>query len=404
MYVIFAGRNMSNTEVKFSVLSCEEYRPNHPEDMWLYNPNLRMDVSDYIGGLWYTDVLEPKFKAGNEFVISCPRLNSNHEYQQFEASFNLHVLDEAVRRFDNIENFLNLLKGAVEHIGIKYNLKENGHYFHDFQSSQSTYFIHSSHVILKFKSSMYDTTIVSELCKRALVAVSDYQNYHAQCLAQLKKAFTITLSDKYEIIQSVDGEAKVSATSYPGLTVLAKPVPIEGITRTQLEDLQRQFAADNGFIPVPQATLHMTIADLASGRTFRPDQVKQIQTAVQDVFTGWNSNNEVIKGKVLGLSTFPGCVIAVVDFVNIHGYLHIIDLRERIYRHSTLAPFQPTYSFQGHITLGYLVDHPKQLEAIVRNNSDPDGYGYEFEMKGAGLYSFENMSEYSLVDNLAISF
>jgi 2'-5' RNA ligase len=146
----------------------------------------------------------------------------------------------------------------------------------------------------------------------------------------------------------------------------------------------------------------MTLADLVSGEAFDPTKSGAIRQEIAAILTRWNSACGVLHGHILGLSTFPGCVIAIVDFAQQSEYEKIIALREALYGNTTLARLnvtRPPYPFQGHVTLGYILTPPTDRLRQVVESHRIFNCPYEFEIRGAGLYAFADMSVYTLSEH-----
>jgi hypothetical protein len=95
-------------------------------------------------------------------------------------------------------------------------------------------------------------------------------------------------------------------------------------------------------------------------------------------------------------------VIAIVDFAQQSEYEQIIALRDALYGNTTLARLnvtRPPYPFQGHVTLGYILTPPtERLRQVVESHRIFNG-PYAFEIRGAGLYAFADMSVYTLSEH-----
>src|SRR5207302_11397572 len=140
---------------------------------------------------------------------------------------------------------------------------------------------------------------------------------------------------------------------------------------------------------------HMTLADLVSGEVFDPTKSRAIRQEIAPILTRWNTECGVLHEHIIGLSTFPGCVIAIVDFAQQSEYEKIIALREALYGNTTLARLhvtRPPYRFQGHVTLGYILTPPTERLRHVVERHRMFNRPYAFAIRDAGLYAFADMS------------
>jgi 2'-5' RNA ligase len=221
-----------------------------------------------------------------------------------------------------------------------------------------------------------------------------FTDYRAQCQEKLQEAVTTQTSHKYEVFYVNAEHMRVSAAHYPGWTVLAEPYPLqEDTVRADLEALQSKLRQAPGFVPIPAHAFHMTLADLVAGEAFDPAQSGAIRQEIAPILTRWNSGCGVLHGHIIGLSTFPGCVIAIVDFVQQSDYEKIIALREALYANTTLARLhvtRPPYPFQGHVTLGYILTPPTDRLRHVIERYRIFNHPYAFEIRGAGLYPLKH--------------
>ncbi len=132
---------------------------------------------------------------------------------------------------------------------------------------------------------------------------------------------------------------------------------------------------------------------------FDPTKSRAIRQEIAPILTRWKRDCGVLHGHIIGLSTFPGCVIAIVDFAQQSEYEKIIALRDALYGHTKLARLhvtRPPYRFQGHVTLGYILTPPTDRLRHVVERHRIFNRPYAFEIRGAGLYAFADMSVYTL--------
>jgi 2'-5' RNA ligase len=223
----------------------------------------------------------------------------------------------------------------------------------------------------------------------------DYAAYLEHSAAMLLERLTEEASHRYEVFWSGPGQARVRASSHPGIAVLAEPCPVaEAEVRRGLEAVQAGLVRVPGFIPVPPESFHLALAPLLSGPEFEGAARAQL-AALHEGLAGVFARREArtLKGRIIGFGTLPGSVVAVVTFSE-EDYGFITRLRSEIYTALERQVERPQGAFQGHITLGCMVSPPgDHLERGLRPYRSLYG-GWEFGIRGAGLYSFADLSAY----------
>jgi hypothetical protein len=224
-----------------------------------------------------------------------------------------------------------------------------------------------------------------------------YDEYLARCGARLREAPTEEASRRFQFFCTASGAAEIRPRPHAGLTVLAEPSPIrERPVRRKLETIQRGLLQVPGFVPVPPDSFHLTLANLISGPDYEeagPACIAEIRQALAGVFEGRRfGDDRPVIGRLRGAVTLSGCVVVAVDFSEA-DYGQIVELRQAIY--AALEGTMPAreHPFFGHVTLGYLASPAREeLEAALPLYRDLDGW--TFTVRGAGLYTFHDMTAF----------
>jgi 2'-5' RNA ligase len=237
-----------------------------------------------------------------------------------------------------------------------------------------------------------------------------YQKEIREKAEQLVETLTKKPANRYRIHYRSDSKVQFEPRAYSGYTILARPYPIDFANRSKLEAIQRTLR-DNvfGFAPVPSETFHMTIANLVSGNIYEaisetpnlePTFRRTIETILDDILT---PQEEIpLTSHIIGIGSFPGVVVALVDFKRENHYSRIEILRNHIYKNPFLTSSGVRHDrpFLGHITLGYLeAVPPTGLDNVVSNIRLQENFSsddWAFEIREVALHSFRSMSEYQL--------
>lgn len=183
---------------------------------------------------------------------------------------------------------------------------------------------------------------------------------------------------------------------YPGCTVLAIPYPLDcpsiASAQAALADCTDDFA------PVPEETLHVTLADLVSGGEYQNLLVRDRNDLLDRACAVAHEHGSLSAADVrlVGLGAFSsaGVVIGVLSFDKA-GYDSILVLRERIYNDPILRKLgvHQRFPFLGHITLGYLETLPSP--DFIRTLHRLRGLHGVVRLSGADVFTFKNMSLYT---------
>jgi 2'-5' RNA ligase len=184
---------------------------------------------------------------------------------------------------------------------------------------------------------------------------------------------------------------------YPGCTVLATPYPL-----TMVQDLiaaqNRLSTISPGFACVPENSLHITLTELLAGAAYQklnPQQQLDLINRAQHI-VGANPITAALRARIIGLSSFPGVIVALVDFPDDASYAYIRHLRDQFYRDALLAEFglREKRAFVCHVTLAYVEDPlptAQELEAVAALHLKTSD---DFFLDGVGVFVFPNMSEF----------
>ena len=125
----------------------------------------------------------------------------------------------------------------------------------------------------------------------------------------------------------------------PGFTVLVEPYPLTEVSPilVDLQDLLRDECPE--FAAAPSQTLHMTIADLFSGKAY--DDLSEIerrtlcQHAAAIITTVALPDRAA--GTIRGSATFPSTIVTMIDFDQL-TYQSLVAVRQTIYAGLGLTP------------------------------------------------------------------
>ena len=137
----------------------------------------------------------------------------------------------------------------------------------------------------------------------------NFNEHKTISLFKVNKADSLQSSDKFYMNQG-----QFHTRAFPGLTVLALPYPVisEDIKHV-LSIAQKEFEQLPVFCPVPQESFHITIADLAFGKSYTSLSAikkKQLATAVQEYFKLMQIDQ--IKVELAGIGHFGSAMAGVL--------------------------------------------------------------------------------------------
>lgn len=205
--------------------------------------------------------------------------------------------------------------------------------------------------------------------------------------------------------------------SFPGYSVITPPAAEDSANQDfyhQVEKLQQQLSQQletDFFIPLPNASFHLTLADLIWDENYRQivaanpdfDQELRRQTAISFQEYQSQSNNQPLTWQLWGVVTRPRAIMACLVPKDQQSYQAVVKLRRALYQNSGLIALgiEQQYDLTAHITLGYFDQIPNSLNrdrlCIVLsqiNDRLVESELPEFSIKQAQLRKFEDMVHY----------
>lgn len=217
-------------------------------------------------------------------------------------------------------------------------------------------------------------------------------------------------SPKY---QWIEGQGW-SAVPFPGCTVIAPPSGEDPSNRGFYEALalaQDALATQlpSGFlIPLPAASLHITLADLLWADNYRDARAiagfeAQLQQEISQVFEQFSDcQSSPIRFQAVGYMVMARALGICLVPATEADYERIRQLRRAIYQQPGLLALgiEQQYHFTAHITLGYFGEIPASLEPealaqqLVQLNQSAIVALPEFVVERAELRQFDDMTHY----------
>ncbi|NJN29464.1 MAG: DUF1868 domain-containing protein [Synechococcales cyanobacterium RM1_1_8] len=219
----------------------------------------------------------------------------------------------------------------------------------------------------------------------------------------------IHASPKY---QHQDG--RWQAVPFPGCSIISPPSgedPINQDFYQQLQavlvTLQAELPAEL-LIPLPQESLHMTLADLLWAENFSQAAQaegfgEQLNQEIGQVLQGVpDQQTQPIRFQVVGLMVMPRALGLCLVPETEASYERIRSLRRSLYQQPGLLGLgiEQQYNFTAHITLGYFGQIPPDLDAkawaqrLVQLNQSRVVALPEFAVQRAELRQFDDMTIY----------
>ena len=239
------------------------------------------------------------------------------------------------------------------------------------------------------------------------------QAYHSQVKL-------IQGSEKFDYLPS--GNARV--VSFPGYTIMTPPQIDDAINAQfylRLHDYQRQLLAlevdQPLFVPLSLSSFHLTLADLIAGVAYKnacdrdADYDAKLHACIRTIFheyqqqyapsqipIKWHLHSLMVMPKAIGVALVP------VDF---NDYEPIINFRRWIYQNPQLSALDVAqrYHFTAHITLGYFLSRPTELncdrlaDKLIDLNQSWLNTAPEFVINRAELRRFDDMTCFSRCSN-----
>ncbi|HEX9060207.1 MAG TPA: hypothetical protein VF941_08495, partial [Clostridia bacterium] len=199
---------------------------------------------------------------------------------------------------------------------------------------------------------------------------------------------------------------------YPGYTLITPTFPNDTdnldsyFTIIKIKGELSEELGVSKYVEAPSSALHMTVARLISGNSFRENlegvRENEFIEAVK-ALSKCNKVNGGLKFEIKGVTVFPsGVVAALISTSYEDDYNSLQSFRDIIYNDTTLGRFgvERKRRFSGHITLFYVEDDleneekEKLIDAVTETNSKYFKKPVPFTIKRAELRRFNNFMEF----------
>lgn len=253
----------------------------------------------------------------------------------------------------------------------------------------------------------------------------DYQTY-------LSRVARMTLPETYNSqLQHIQESPKFQmlpgggrqAVPFPGYTVITLPAAEDSQNLDFYQNLnlcQQQLLQlplnNNLIMPVPAASLHLTLADLIWDSAYRYAQENfefevQLRNCISEIFQQYRQSlaTNRIGWQILGLFVMPRAIGVCLIPKNESSYEQILKFRRTIYQSSGLTALgiEQHYHFTAHITLGYFGDLSPNLDRDRLSTSLTElnqqwSHAPELNVHRAELRKFDDMTRYYRESDWAI--
>ena len=231
-----------------------------------------------------------------------------------------------------------------------------------------------------------------------------------------------TYSSQVQHIQSSpkfqkNSEGSRQAVPFPGYTVITPPAEEESQNSAFYKNLNAwqqqllQLPLDSGLIvPVPAASLHLTLADLIWNDAYyyameKSEFEEHLRYEVAQSFQKCQrlkAEANQIQWQMLGLMVMPRAIAVCLVPKDESSYLQVLQLRRTIYQNSSLSGLgiEQHYHFTAHITLGYFgelspnLDRDRLGNILSESNQQWLENLPEFKIHRAELRKFDDMTHY----------
>lgn len=245
----------------------------------------------------------------------------------------------------------------------------------------------------------------------------DYQTY-------LSRVARMTLPETYNSqLQHIQESPKFQtlpgggrqAVPFPGYTVITLPAGEDSQNLDFYQNLnlcQQQLLQlplnDNLIVPIPAASLHLTLADLIWDSAYRYAQENsefevQLRNCISEIFQQYRQSlaTNQIGWQILGLFVMPRAIGVCLIPKNESSYEQILKFRRTIYQSSGLTALgiEQHYHFTAHITLGYFGDlspnlNRDRLSTSLTELNQQWSHSPELNVHRAELRKFDDMTRY----------
>lgn len=173
-------------------------------------------------------------------------------------------------------------------------------------------------------------------------------------------------------------DSQIVATPFPGYSAITPPASDDRENSPFYELMQKcqkqllEVLGGGLMVPMPTETFHLTVADLIWENAFldaskNPDFEQQLRSRIQESFTECIPSlkkGPEIRWQVLGIMLRTRAVAVSLVPKDESSYEQILQIRRSIYQNSSLIGLgiEQQYHFTPHITLGYFVKVPQELD------------------------------------------
>lgn len=243
--------------------------------------------------------------------------------------------------------------------------------------------------------------------------------------AYVNRVARMTLLDSYksqvEHIQEspkfeLDEAGVKVAVPFPGYSVITPPAGEDAenaVLYANLHSAQQRILREldpGSFIPLPEDSFHVTVADLIWSSAFRdasdknPEFEMQLRSRIADGFEASKSaqGGPPLRWIVLGSMVMTRAIGVCVAPMDENSYKQILEFRRSIYQNPDLIALgiEQQYHFTAHITLGYFGDTGSNLDrdrlcALLSELNDQWlDTPQELSVHRAELRKFDDMNRY----------
>ncbi|MBE9141707.1 DUF1868 domain-containing protein [Planktothrix mougeotii] len=213
-----------------------------------------------------------------------------------------------------------------------------------------------------------------------------------------------------------DSQGKHQAVPFPGYSIITPPAEDDGDNGEfyqNLQTCQQQLSEKfdpNFWIPIPQESLHFTLADLIWDSAYRdvskddPSFDPKLHEAITQSFQSFQSTPipQGIRWQIFGFMLMPRAIAVCLVPRDQESYQKTTEFRRAIYQNPSLIPLgvDQQYYLTAHITLGYFGTIPEDLDRghfcniLSSFNQQWLDSTQEIWVKRAELRKFDDMTRY----------
>lgn len=206
------------------------------------------------------------------------------------------------------------------------------------------------------------------------------------------------------------------AVSFPGYTVITPPASEDtenSAFYSRLNDYAAQLqleTASGVIVPIPNASFHLTLADLIWDSAYRyaneknPQFGEQLGVCITQIFQQYQksiTSPQGIRWQMLGLTVMPRAVAICLLPKDQESYEQLLQFRRAIYQNPDLMALgiEQQYNLTAHITLGYFgdvtdIDRDRLSQTFWELNQQWLEDSPEYLVQRAELRKFDDMTRY----------